>query len=168
MVPGRLGLILCVAAMAVACESIDLASSVAVTEVSSGWYDNGLKDGANHLVPSITFRLRNTGTKPLTNVKMTVSFWRDGEAGDFDSAEIQAIGNDPLAPGAETAPILVRVYTGYTLQQPRVELFMHSIFRDASAKLFAKRAGQIVPVGEHKIARQLLPHVAQASGRVAP
>ena len=167
MVPGRLGLILCVAAMAAACESIDLASSVAVTEVSSGWYDNGIKDGANHLVPSITFRVKNTGTQPLTNVRIVVGFWlADGR--ELESVEVVPIGLDPLAPGAQSAPVLVRIETGYTLEQPRAELFMNSLFRDASAKLFAKRAGHIVPVGEHKIARQLLPHVSQASGRVSP
>ncbi len=167
MVPGRLGLLLCAAAMTAACESIDLASSVAVTEVSSGWYDNGLKNGLNHLVPSITFRVRNTGTQPLTNVRMVVGFWlADGR--ELESAEVVPIGSEPVAPGAQSAPVLVRIETGYTLEQPRAELFMNSDFKDASAKLFAKRAGHIVPVGEYKIDRQLLPHVAQTSGRVAP
>ena len=32
-----------------------------VTDVSTGWYDAGVVDGKNKLVPSLTFRLRNKG-----------------------------------------------------------------------------------------------------------
>jgi hypothetical protein len=37
---------------------------------------------------------------------------------------------------------------------------MHSQFRDAVAKLFAKRSGTIVPLGEYPIDRQILPNTA--------
>ena len=160
---GRLGLLVSTAAaITIACgPTIDLRTSLAVTEVFSGWYDNGLKDGKNHLVPSISFRLRNTGEHPLANVRMTVAFWLD-DGREIDSADIQAIGSEALAPGATSDPILVRVITGYTLEQPRADLFMHSSFRDATAKLFAKRGGTIVPLGEYRLDRQILPNTGPA------
>ena len=39
--------------------SVDLTEALAVTDVLTGWYDNGPKDGGSHVVPSINFRLRN-------------------------------------------------------------------------------------------------------------
>jgi len=157
---GRLGLLACAAALAaVACgPSIDLRTSVAVAEVFSGWYDNGLKDGKSHLLPSLSFRLRNVGPHPLTNVRVAVGFWLEN-GGELDSKEILAVGNQPLAPGATSDPLLVRGETGYTLEVPRAEFFMHSRYQDATAKLFAKRSGHIVPIGEYRLDRQILPNV---------
>ena len=68
-----------------------------------------------------------------------------------------------VPPGASTEPILVRAGVGYTLEQPRAELFTHSAYKDAVVKLFAKRGGQIVALGEHKIERRILPHVAASA-----
>jgi hypothetical protein len=161
---GRLGLLAVVmaATVSVACgPTVDLGNSVAVTEVFSGWYDNGIKDGKNHLLPSISFRIRNTGPHPLTNVRMTIGFWlEDGR--ELDSKDVQAIGNQPLAPGATSEPVLVRGETGYTLEQPRAEFFMHGDFRDGLAKLFARRSGHIVPLGEFRLDRQILPNTGPA------
>jgi len=162
---GRLGvlaLVLAAATAILACgPSIDLSKSVAVTEVSSGWYDNGLKSGKNHLLPSISFRVRNTGPHPLTNVRVTIGFWlEDGR--ELDSKDVQAIGNEPLAPGATSDPVLVRGETGYTLDQPRAEFFMHGQFRDGLARVFARRGGHIVPLGEFRLDRQILPNMGPA------
>jgi hypothetical protein len=159
---GLLALVLTAATGALACgPSIDLRNALAVTEVSSGWYDNGLKNGMNHLLPSISFRIRNTGPHPLTNVRITIGFWlEDGR--ELDSKDVQAIGNQPLAPGATSDLVLVRGETGYTLEQPRAEFFMHSSFRDGLAKLFARRSGNIVPLGEFRLDRQILPNTGPA------
>ena len=40
-----------------ACSTINLSQAIEVTDIISGWYDNGIKDGMNHMVPMITFRL---------------------------------------------------------------------------------------------------------------
>ena len=61
-------------------------------------------------------------------------------------------------PGASSDPILVRSATGYTLEQPRSELFTHRDFKDFTAKIFAKREGKIVPLGEFTIEHRIIPH----------
>jgi hypothetical protein len=161
---GRLALFVSVAALV--CTTgcgprIDLRESLEVVDVFSGWYHNGQKDGQTHMIPSISFHLRNRGPHPLTQMRLIVGFWWAGEGTyEFDSAEIPVIGDEPLAPGATSDPVLVRLTTGYTLPQPPPELFMHSQFRDAVAKLFAKRSGTIVPLGEYPIDRQILPNTA--------
>jgi hypothetical protein len=140
------------------CTRIDLARSLSVVEVFGGYYDVGIVNGLNKLVPSVTFKLRNTGTVPITGVQLLVSFWQDGADGELDSREVRGIGSDAVEPGATTDPILVRSATGYTLEQPRAELFTHRMFKDVVVKIFAKRAGEIVPIGEFRIERRILPH----------
>jgi hypothetical protein len=50
----------------------------------------------------------------------------------------------------------VRAAHGYTLAQPRAELFTHSNFRDVTARILAKRDGRIVRINEVKIDRRLI------------
>src|SRR5690349_15457482 len=93
---------------------IDLAKSLEVTDVLSGWYDFGVVDGMNKLVPSISFRLRNVGDRPVNEVQLTVSFWQEGADGENDSQEVTGIGRNAVKPGETSDPILVRSGVGYT------------------------------------------------------
>jgi hypothetical protein len=45
----------------IACGPIVDLSRLRVTDTFSGFYDDGVKDGLNRLVPSVTFRLKNEG-----------------------------------------------------------------------------------------------------------
>lgn len=137
--------------------SVDLEKSLAVVEPFSGWYDAGLKDGVNKLVPSLSFKLQNTGTSPLSQVQLIVSFWVQGADGESDSKEVEGIGSQAVAPQASSDPILVRSGVGYTLDQPRAELFTHRLFKDFVVKVFAKRGGRIVRLGEFVVERRIIP-----------
>lgn len=149
------------AAGAVSCEpSVDLTKSLAVTDVFTGWYDAGIKDGMNYLKPSISFRLQNTGKIAFATVDLLVAFWRDGDDGEWKSALVTGIGRDALAPGAKTEPMTVRPTVGYTLMDPRASLFTNREFKDVTVKLFAKRAGDIVKIGEFRVDRRILPHTS--------
>jgi hypothetical protein len=132
------------------------------TDVVSGYYDDGVKDGLNRLLPSISFRLKNNGAVAASEVQLTVSFWRDGDDGEKDSLEVAGIGGEAVPQGGTTPPILVRAKVGYTLAQPRDELFTHSLFTDFTARIFAKRGGKIVPLGQFRIERRILPHMGTA------
>ncbi|MEO7191236.1 MAG: hypothetical protein ABI051_09285 [Vicinamibacterales bacterium] len=132
-------------------------TKLAVTDVFSGFYDFGVVEGANKLVPSLSFRLKNTGPAPINEVQLTVSFWMAEADGESDSKEVRGIGSGDLGPGAASDPILVRADWGYTIQQPRAELFTHHLFKDVTAKIFAKRGGKIVPIGEFKLDHTIIP-----------
>jgi len=144
---------------------VDLRQALKVTDVISGYYDDGLKDGKNYLVPSVTFRLENSSPSSLTGLELTVAYWRDGEDGEWDSTLVRSIGNDTIKAGGKSDPVTVRCQVGYTLEEPRADLFAHSLFKDVTAKIFARRAGTIVPIGEVRLEHQILPHVKSASGR---
>ncbi|HVW04318.1 MAG TPA: hypothetical protein VHB78_04880 [Vicinamibacterales bacterium] len=141
---------------------VDLEKALSVTDVTSGWYDFGLVGGLNKMVPQVSFRLKNVAEKPITQVQLIVSFWQDGADGELDSKNVDGIGSTAVTPGNATDAIMVRSDTGYTLEQPRNELFTNSQFKDFTAKVFAKRDGKIVRLGEFKIERRLLPHVDAA------
>jgi hypothetical protein len=144
---------------------IDL-NSLAVTDTLTGFYDNGVKDGKNHLVPRISFRLQNNGDVPATHVQLTVAFWKDGDDGELDSREVLGIGGEAIPPGASSPnPIVVRSEVGYTLEGPRADLFSHTLFRDFSVRILAKRDGKIIRIGEVKVDRRLIPHVSEIAGR---
>jgi len=144
---------------------IDLAKDLVVSDVFSGWYDDGIHDGLSRIVPSITFKLKNTGPAAFAGVQLTVSFWLDGADGEWDSAQVRGIGAEALAVGASTDPILVRGTTGFTIEASPADAITNSHFRDATAKIFARRGGIIVPLGEFKLDRRILPHTVKASDR---
>src|SRR5262249_7039911 len=136
--------------------NVDLAT-IKVVDVVSGYHDDGvIKDpnspqvGWSHILPSITFKLKNEGHEPISNVRLMVSYWAEGKDADSDSRELVGVGNEPLAPGASTEPITVRSNVGFNLEAPRTELFNQSGFVDWTAKFFAKRSGRIVPIGTVK------------------
>jgi hypothetical protein len=161
----RLLRVLAAAALAIGLSScgprVDL-TLLEVTDVFSGWYDYGVVNGENKLVPSISFRLKNGGDVPATRVQLTVSFWRQGADGEQDSREVTGIGSDPVEPGGLSQPILVRSEVGYTTPGARSELFNHSQFTDFTAKIFAKRDGRIVPLGEFVLERRIIPQTSTA------
>jgi hypothetical protein len=139
------------------CNSVDLKTAVQVVEVSSGYYDNGITPGGlNHLVPSVTFSVRNVSDREVSSVDMVVMYWAVGQDAEQDEALLRVIGGGGLPAGATSDPVVSRSRVGFTLATARAQLFSHSMFRDWSAKLFLKRGGKIVPAGEYKIEHRLL------------
>lgn len=142
------------------CNQVDLETSLELAEVTSGYHDAGLNDlGANKLVPSLSFRLRNVSANPVSSIDLIVYFWgvENDSPRELDEIIVTGIGSDGLASQASTEPIVVRSKQGFALeQQARSELFNHRLFRDVTAKVFLKRGGRIVPVGEYTIERRLL------------
>jgi hypothetical protein len=159
--PAALGAALAVAS----CSTVNLTEAIEVTDVISGYYDNGMKDGMNHLVPMITFSLKNTTDQPLNSVQLTVAFWAEGKDGELDSRQVVGIGGTAVQPGQSTDSITVRSSVGFTLAQPRAELFTHPEFVDWTVKMFARRSGRIFAIGEFKVDRRLIPQAVKDAGR---
>lgn len=144
---------------------VDLAKALTVTDVFTGYYDAGVVDGLNKLVPNITFRLRNAAADPISAVQLTVAFWQIGDDGEKESQLVRGIGDAGLEPGASTDPINVRGAVGYTYAGARADMFTNSQFRGFVAKVFAKQGGRIVPLGEFKIDPRIIPAAPREAGR---
>ena len=136
---------------------VDIAKAVKVGDVTTGWFDVGIVDGQNKLVPTVVFTVTNTGTETLAGLQVFTVFRFIGETEELGSGLVVLRGNDALAPNATSKPITVRANWGFSGLQPRAQMLMHSQFKDARAEIFAKfGAKPFVKIGEAKIARQLL------------
>lgn len=141
----------------VGCRQVELDKALTVTDVFTGWYFLGVVGDQNKMVPSFSFRLNNVSDASLSRVQLLVSFWPNGADGEIDSKQVTGIGAEDLAPAAATDLILVRSDNGYTLTQPKEELFINREFRDFTVKLFARHEGRLVPLGEFPVERRIIP-----------
>ena len=69
--------------LAVACSgcgpAVDLTKGVQVEILSTGWFDAGIINGQNKLVPSVTFTLKNLSDQKLGTLQVNASFRRVAE-----------------------------------------------------------------------------------------
>jgi hypothetical protein len=138
--------------------AVDLTKGLQVEVVNTGWFDAGIVNGQNKLVPSVTFRLKNVSDQKLVALQVQALFRRLNENDEWGNGFVTAVGSQGLAPGATTPPITIRSQLGYTgSDQSRQDMLKNSHFVDAKVELFAKYAStQWARVGTYPIARQVL------------
>ena len=140
-------------------DSVDAKAALEVTDVVTGWYDAGIVDGKNKLVPSISFRIKNNATEPIRGVQLNAVFRVIGDQEELGSQWVRGIDMNGLAPGASTEAFVLRSNLGYTGEQPRMQMFDHSLFKDAQVEVFAKHGSQQwVVLLKQTVQRQLLTH----------
>jgi hypothetical protein len=156
--PAAASVLLVSALLASACGgSADAQKVLQVTDLTTGWYDAGIVNGKNKLVPTVSFRVKNVGPSTVKYVQLNAVFRVIGDQEELGSMFVKGIGGDGLAPGAYTETYVLRSALGYTGEQPRHEMLEHSSFRDAKVEIFAKPgSAQWVRLTEHTVARQLL------------
>ena len=137
--------------------AVDLTKGLQVGIVNSGWFDVGIVNGQNKLVPSVTFTLKNTSEKTLASLQVNALFHQVDSTDEWGNAFVTAAGSAGLAPGAETAALMIKSPLGYTGSDPRLEMLQNTHFKDAKVELFAKYGSvQWVRLGTYPITRQLL------------
>jgi hypothetical protein len=140
---------------------VDVKQAVEITETSGGWYDAGIVDGKNRIVPRVSFRLRKKQDVELRGVSLNVVFRHPPAAGtdveqDFSEVFVQNAGFNE---GNQTALLTVLGTEGYTGDPPqtRAEILKHSQFRDVRARIYAKHSSaQWVDLGTIDVPRQLI------------
>jgi len=137
---------------------VDLAKGLQVTIVDSGWYDDGIVNGQNKLVPSVTFTLKNVSDRKLASLQVNALFRRVTEKDEWGDGLVTAAGSSGLAPNADTSPLTIRSQRGYTgSDQSRQEMLANSHFVDAKVELLAKYGStQWKRIGEYPIKRVLI------------
>ncbi len=137
---------------------VDLTKSLQIDVVETGWYDAGIVNGQNKLVPAARVTVKNNSDQTLVQLQLNSMFRHGNDPEEWGTALITAAGSDGLAPGATTAPILLKSPNGYTgTDQTRQEMLQNSQFVDARVQIFAKYGSiQWVRMGEYPIKRVLL------------
>jgi hypothetical protein len=139
--------------------TIDVASTIKVDDLTTGWFDVGVTNGMNKLVPSASYTVSNTSASALGPLHVYSVFRFKGEPEELGSALIMLRGQDALGPHATSKALTVRGNWGFSGQQPRAQMLMHKDFKEATVQIFAKYgAGQFVKLTEQQVKRQLLTH----------
>jgi hypothetical protein len=126
-------------------------------DVTTGWFDAGIVDGKNKLVPSVSFRLKNISKEPYVALQVNALFRRVSEPDEWGSGYLTVTGSEGLQPGATTDVIVIRSNLGYTGTEPRMQMLENAQFVDATVELFAKYAAlQWKLIAKHPIARELV------------
>jgi hypothetical protein len=146
-------------ATSVACApDVDLKKGLQIQDVSTGWFDAGIINGQNKLVPAISFRLKNVSDQKLKVIQVNVLFKRVNNPAEWGSGFLTVVGSAGLAPGAVTEPLLVKSNLGYTgSDQTRQEMLQNSQFVDAKAEFSAKYGSvQWARLAEFPVSRTLI------------
>jgi len=140
------------------CSAREVEKDITITDVHTGWYDVGIVNGQNKLVPSISLKLKNVSPEEISRVQLNAVFKRlDGENKEWDAHFIRGIGPDGLAPGATGEELVLRSERGYTGDQSRLQMLQNKAFVDAKVEIFGKHGSRFwVKLGEFEIDRQLL------------
>jgi hypothetical protein len=137
--------------------AVDLSQGLQVVDLASGWFDLGVVDGKNKLVPSISFKLKNVSEQTLSVLQVNAVFRRVGDPVEWGDGFRPVVGSEGLAPGATSNPVSVDSQRGYTGSEARAEMLKNSQFVDAEVDLFAKYGStQWKAIGKFPITRQLL------------
>ncbi len=137
---------------------VDLTKALQVEIVSTGWFDAGIVNGQNKLVPIVSFKLKNVSHQKLSALQVNARFSRGKEPEEWGNGFLPSVGPSGLEPGATSAVLTIKSQLGYTgSDQSRAEMLQNSQFVDAKVELAAKYGGtQWKRLGEHPIARQLI------------
>ena len=155
-------LLVALAASAASCHrSVDIKQSLEVVDASSGWFDAGIVEGKNKIVPSVTFKLRKKPGANLSVIALNIAFRYVPPPGSNveEPWEDFFVQRAEFKNGNETDPLVVRLPNGYTGEPPqsRLEMLKNSQFRDVRARIFAKySSSQWVEIGAVDVQRQLL------------
>ena len=137
--------------------SIDPVAALEPVDVITGWFDAGIVEGKNKLVPSVSLRLRNRSGAPVRSVQINAIFRRVGESEMWGEHFGWAVQRDALAPGAETRELVMQSALGYTGEQARLQMLQNSQFVDAKVEIFLRQGSQVwAKLAEYPIQRQLL------------
>jgi hypothetical protein len=147
---------------------VDLKQVLQVTDLSGGYYDAGIVEGRNKIVPSLSFRIKKSTEDGLRPLSLNVVFKQLPKPGtatppgqpaenDFDEVFKQSV---PFT-GNATELLTVQATAGYTGDPPqsRADMLKHSLFQDMRVHVFAKHSSsQWVEIAQFDLPRQILTH----------
>ena len=128
-----------------------------LVDVKTGWYDAGIVDGQNKIVPSITLKLQNVSDESISRVQVWAVFRRANEDKTWGEHFVRAIGAEGLEPGKTGGALVLRSTLGYTGPQTRSQMLQNREFVDAKVNVFGKHGSRTwIKIGEYTVERHLL------------
>ena len=149
------------AALIVTCgctPDVDIKQTFRITDMSGGWYDAGIVDGKNKLIPTVMFRVEKTTTEEVRPLSINVLFKQiKGETDEeWDDVFLQKVD---FSEGNRTPLLTIRPTAGSIGDPPqsRMDMLKNSYFVDIRAVIFAKQSSSNwVELARYDIPRLLL------------
>jgi len=149
-------LVLLLAALG-ACRDVNVGEVVTATDLSGGWYDDGVVEGKNRLLPSVSFRLEKRTSEELGPLALNVLFKRlvNGEEQEWEDVYLQRV---EFTEGNRSRLLTVRPANGYTADPPqsRADMLQHSQFVDVRAIILARQGSTWIEMGRLDLPRTLI------------
>jgi hypothetical protein len=136
---------------------VDVAKALELNVVNSGWFDAGIINGQNKLVPAVTLTIKNNSDQTLGLLQLNSLFRQANATEEWGSAFLTAAGSEGLGPGASKT-LTLKSNNGYTgTGETRQEMLANSHFVDAKVEVFAKYGStQWKKLGVYPVTRQLI------------
>jgi hypothetical protein len=156
--PGRLLLLVSLLVASASCgPTVDLTKGLQLVDVSTGWFDAGIVNGENKLVPTVSFKIKNISNQKLVALQINALFRRLTDKDEWGSGFVPVAGSEGLPPGATSPPYTLKSQRGYTSTESRQDMLRNSHFVDAKVEISAKYASlQWKRIADYPIARVLL------------
>ena len=91
-----LPLLIAVVVCAACTPPVDLATGLQVKDVSTGWFDAGIVNGQNKLVPTVTFTVKNVSDRKLVALQINAVFRRVTEKDEWGAGFLMVSENYSL------------------------------------------------------------------------
>lgn len=128
-----------------------------LVDVKTGWFDAGIVNGQNKLVPSVTLKLQNVSSESIDRVQVNAVFRRVDEQKAWGEHFVRAIGAEGLDSGKIGGTLVLRSALGYTGTQSRAQMLQNKEFVDAKVEVYGKHGSRTwVKMGEFPVERRLL------------
>jgi hypothetical protein len=136
---------------------VDVSKALELNVVNSGWFDAGIINGQNKLVPAVTLTIKNNSDRTLGLLQLNSLFRQANATEEWGSAFLTAAGSEGLGPGASKT-LTLKSNNGYTgTGETRQEMLANSHFVDAKVEVFAKYGStQWKKLGVYPVTRQLI------------
>ncbi len=133
----------------------EVAKSVQVVWHESQWVDKKGKPDEVIIVPSFTFKIKNTGTRPLQHVNFNCIFVFAEGGENLTDGYVTAI-KEPLPPGETSAEIHVKGFYGYSASSKPAFIKNMANWKEVKVKIYAKtkNSGQVL-LGIFPIAKKI-------------
>lgn len=132
----------------------ELKNSIELLDVNTQWVNKDVTPYGVTIVPSITFRVKNTGTKPLKYVKFIGIFLyeeNDKEFTDGFNMEFK----EALKPGETSEEILIKAFNGYKASSKEAFFENRSGWKKIKVKVFAGTSSTPALLGVFSVKQEI-------------
>lgn len=123
----------------------EVAKSIQIVWHDSVWVDKKSKPDEAIIVPSFTFKIKNTGSRPLQHVNFNCIFIFEESGENLTDGYVTAV-KEPLLPGQISEEIYVKGFFGYTASSKPAFVKNMANWKNIKVKIYGKtkNSGQVL------------------------